>query len=196
MESFSFTIPIYEWKVTVFTNVTLESKNELISHCSNQSIPGPMIRDILDSIVSRINTGAHLFDISTRTAIICYSPLATEIDFWDVMTHEIQHLIDKISITDGIDRELECKAKLTGFIYKQMLMSGVIVSLMPSSNLNGIDIADPKLVFDTFDTFKACIGNIEDPIVKRTTILKCKDDFQALLDVKFDSSESDNNGED
>lgn len=196
MERFSFTIPIYEWKVSVFTKVTAEDKSELISYCSDHSIPGPMIQDMLDNIIDRVNTGAHLCDCSTRTAIICYSPLITELDYWDVMTHEIQHLIDHIALTDNIDRELECKAKLTGFIYKQLFMFGVVSSLKSSSDPISSEVTDSKSAFNSFDTFKACLGNIENPSVKRTVILKCKDEFQALLDTKWDSSESTDNGED
>lgn len=196
MECISFTIPIYEWKVTVFTKVTSESKSDLISYCSDRSIPGPMIQDMLDSIIDHINTGSHLCDHCTKTAIICYSPLTTELDFWDIMTHEIQHLIDHISLTDNIDKELESKAKITGFIYKQMFMSGVISSLKSSFDPIPIEMTNPESVFNTFDTFKACIGNIEDPTVKRTAILKCKDEFQALLDTKWDTPKSTDDGED
>lgn len=151
MDKFSFTIPIYEWKVTIFTNITSESKNDLISYCSNLGIPGPMIQAMLDHVINHINTGTQICDRNTRTSIICYSPLTTRSDFWDIMTHEIQHLIDHISFTDNIDKELECKAKITGFIYKQMFTFGVISSLKSASDPL-IDIPDHTVEDNTKST--------------------------------------------
>lgn len=168
MNILSLSIPIYEWSLTVFCNVSsTQDQQAVINQCNKYGVPDDITEQLLSNIRGKQNSGNHLCCSEIRTAFIFYTPITSEIDFWGIFTHEISHLITEISQYHGL--ETEGQAYLTGFIYKTLFQLGLMDELKSSFFDN--NIATEQTTVDKAkglsEDFLKCMGLIEDETAKK-----------------------------
>lgn len=125
MNIFSLTVPIYDWAVTIFTDISNEPDYQAVtSHCNKYGVPDDIINSLLSNLVGKCNGGSHLCCHEIKTAFIFFNPINNEVDFWNIYPHEINHLVDNISKCHSLDSE--SASYLTGFIHKSLFQLGVV----------------------------------------------------------------------
>lgn len=125
MNIFSLTVPIYDWAVTIFTDISNEPDYQAVtSHCNKYGVPDDIVNSLLSNLVGKCNGGSHLCCHEIKTAFIFFNPINNEVDFWNIYPHEINHLVDNISKCHSLDSE--SASYLTGFIHKSLFQLGVV----------------------------------------------------------------------
>lgn len=164
MNIFSLTVPIYDWAVTIFTDISNEPDYQaVISHCNKYGVPDDIVNSLLSNLVGKCNGGSHLCCHEIKTAFVFFNPINNEVDFWNIYPHEINHLVDNISKCHSLDSE--SAAYLTGFIHKSLFQLGVVDDIKANFISNVVE--EPR--FD--DEFYKLLG--------------FKDRNDAALNIKF-----------
>lgn len=124
----SLVIPIYDWKVTVFTNVVNPQDIETIrEHCQRYGVDPISSDETVNNLVGYHNSGCHLYNEFRKLAFLFFSPIDTEFEFWRIVPHELDHLVDSIAGYHRLERE--GRGYLTGFVYSSFYQLGIMDEL-------------------------------------------------------------------
>lgn len=118
MRRIDFTIPIYDWEVSVVTTLGSEDSSALVEVLNSIEAEPCAVEQTRRCLEQGAKDGGDMwYDTDRKKAFIHLYRWSTEGDFWETINHEKRHLIDRIMQHHRIS-DTEAAAYLDGYVSK------------------------------------------------------------------------------
>jgi len=185
----SILIPIYNWDLIVISSIKENDIESIYKETRKYGVPDERTNESLNKIIGFVNNGATLSNSTGKMSFVFFSPITSEINFWEMIPHELTHLVNHICSTLSLDEE--ANAYLTGFIYKTLYQLGLFESISTDYIQNSIN--DKSIsVRELMKQFRICMGELNPDMDKEVDsktaekVIKMNNDLDELINSKFD----------
>ena len=117
------------WYVTIYHSVDVMCADEILDELIELGCHGENLKDASNLLWGNmLNNGITYSNCSRRETIIVIGETSSGSEYWNSIDHEKQHLLQDISLTDGIDPYGEEISYISGeFIREVYLKAGFLL---------------------------------------------------------------------
>lgn len=107
----------YDWNLRVYYNTVYEDTCEILTYLYDTCYDLTAIDRLTNSgIIGRVDCGATISNGDTKSSVIILSKASDSQELFNTMIHELKHLVDFISVENGLRLTGENTAYLIGDI--------------------------------------------------------------------------------
>lgn len=139
MCKFNFQIPLYKWNVTLLIGCSTEvNGTTIMQELTKRDIQDPILSETLDNYSDKYQTaGDHFYNFAKRDILILIGKIESGEQLFEILGHEIDHLVDRISHFHKLDGT-EARAYIAGHVWSELYRTRALMYLSDQEELKKI----------------------------------------------------------
>jgi len=139
MCKFNFQIPLYKWNVTLLIGCSTEiNGTTIMQELTKRGIQDPVLSETLDNYSDKYReAGDHFYNFAKRDILILIGKVESGEQLFELLGHEIDHLVDRISQFHKLDGT-EARAYIAGHVWSELYRTRALMYVSDQEELHKI----------------------------------------------------------